>query len=202
MRADPAAAAIRTVAEREPTLDALREPLVNCTACVELAGTRTHVVPGEFPAAASLLLVGEAPGAQEDELGRPFVGKGGRLLDEILAAAGLHRHEVAVANVLKCRPPRNRQPTRGEAQRCTGWLDRQVVLADPDVVVTLGTTAMSWALGTGLRLIDVRGRVHPWRDRRLVPTYHPSAALRFGPRGAPMAALREDIRLAASLVPA
>lgn len=200
MRADPAAAAIRAAAEHVPTLEAMGELLAQCTACADLAGTRRQVVPGEFPAGAGLLLVGEAPGAQEDEVGRPFVGKGGRLLDEVLTAAGLDRHTVAVANVLKCRPPGNRQPTRGEAQRCTGWLDRQLMLANPHVVVTLGGTAMTWALGTGLRLSDVRGRVHPWRGRRLVPTYHPSAALRFGPRGAPMAALHDDIRLAASLV--
>jgi DNA polymerase len=197
---DPSAADIRAAAERAPTLDAMRDRLVQCTACAELAETRSRVVPGDFPPGARLLLVGEAPGAQEDEVGRPFVGKGGRLLDEILVAAGLRREEVAVANVLKCRPPRNRQPTRAEAQRCTGWLDRQVLLADPHVVMTLGTTAMTWALGTGLRLTDVRGRVHSWRGRRLVPTYQPSAALRFGPRGTPMAALHDDVRLAASLV--
>jgi len=146
------------------------------------------------------MLVGEAPGAQEDETGRPFVGRGGQLLDKLLADAGVARPQVAVANVLKCRPPGNRTPTRAEARRCVGWLDRQVEQVDPLVVVTLGTTALAWALGPGQRLGDVRGRLIDWRGRRLVATYHPSAALRFGPKGAPMAALGEDLALAARTV--
>jgi DNA polymerase len=159
--------------------------------------TRTTVVPGDHVPRPRFLVVGEAPGAHEDELGRPFVGKGGRLLDTLLAEAGVTREEVAVANVLKCRPPGNRTPTRAEAHRCTGWLDRQVDLLDPPLVVTLGGSALAWALGYGVRLGAVRGTVRPWRDRRLLVSYHPSAAIRFGPAGAPMAALREDLRLAA-----
>ena len=146
------------------------------------------------------MLVGEAPGAQEDQAGRPFVGKAGMLLDQLLAAAGLARDSVAVANVLNCRPPANRAPTRLEAGRCRGWLDRQVELVDPALVVTLGGTALAWALGTGQRLRDARGRAIDWRGRSLLVTYHPSAAIRFGPNGAPMAALRTDLRLAAELL--
>lgn len=171
--------------------------VTGCTACPELAGGRATVVVGEFPAGARLMLVGEAPGAQEDATGRPFVGRGGQLLDALLAEAGLDRAAVAVANVVKCRPPANRTPTRAEARRCSPWLDRQVEAADPALVVTLGGTALAWALGPGHRLRDVRGRVHDWRGRRLLATYHPSAALRFGPRGEPMAALRADLTLAA-----
>jgi DNA polymerase len=169
-----------------------------CVACPELVAERHTVVPGEFPSGARLLLVGEAPGAQEDETGRPFVGKGGQLLNRLLDEAGLERQSIAVANTLKCRPPGNRTPSRAEMHRCRGWLDRQVELADPRLVVTLGGTALSWALGTGHRLGDVRGRLHPWRARLLLPTYHPSAALRFGPNGVPMAALADDLRLAAT----
>jgi DNA polymerase len=143
------------------------------------------------------MLVGEAPGAQEDVAGRPFVGKAGQLLDALLAEAGIERGAVAVANVLKCRPPGNRPPTRPEATRCRGWLDRQLELVQPDLVVTLGGTALAWALGTGVRLRDARGVVHDWHERRLVVTYHPSAAIRFGPAGEPMAALRDDLKLAA-----
>jgi DNA polymerase len=178
-------------------LAALASRASRCTACEQLAVARRSVVVGDFPAGAQLLIVGEAPGAQEDERGRPFVGRGGQLLDRLLAEAGIDRGAVAVANVLKCRPPGNRTPTRAEATRCRGWLDRQVELVDPRLVVTLGGTALAWAFGTGHRLFDARGRVHDWNARLLLATYHPSAALRFGPGGAPMAALREDLLLAA-----
>jgi DNA polymerase len=155
------------------------------------------VVVGDFPAGARLLVVGEAPGAQEDETGRPFVGRGGQLLDHLLADAGIDRAATAVANTLKCRPPSNRTPRRAESRRCCGWLDRQVELVAPSLVVTLGGTALAWAFGPGHRLADLRGLVHDWRGRRLIASYHPSAALRFGPAGAPMAALAADLQLAA-----
>lgn len=183
---------------RTVELAALAERIAGCQACPDLAAARTRVVPGDFPAHARLMLVGEAPGAQEDMAGRPFVGKGGQLLDRLLEEAGIDRADVAVANVLKCRPPDNRAPRRAEMQRCRGWLDRQVELVDPQLVVTLGGTALAWALGAGHRLGDLRGRIHAWNGRRLLATYHPSAALRFGPNGAPMAALRADIVLAGS----
>jgi DNA polymerase len=196
-RVDPAADAVTASAGAAGDLDDLRRRVVACTACAELANARRSVVPGDFPPGARLMVVGEAPGAQEDESGRPFIGRGGQLLDELLRAAGVERARVAVANVLKCRPPGNRTPTRVEANRCRGWLDRQLALVDPCVVITLGGTALAWALGTGHRLADVRGRVHDWQGRLLIATYHPSAALRFGPGGAPMAALRDDLALAA-----
>jgi DNA polymerase len=172
-------------------------PLVRaCTQCV-LSQTRTHVVVGDFPEDARFMLVGEAPGAQEDLAARPFVGKAGALLDRLLQDAGVTRAEVAVANVIKCRPPDNRAPTRAEVRTCRGWLDRQVELVDPPLLVAMGGTALAWALGPGRRLRDERGRIQPWNGRSLLLTYHPSAAIRFGPKGEPMAALREDIRLAA-----
>jgi len=197
---DPAAAAIVAQAAACESLDALAGVVRGCVACPELAALRTSVVVGDFPYGARLLLVGEGPGATEDEVGRPFVGKGGQLLDALLAEAGLDRAQVAVANVVKCRPPGNRTPTPAEARRCTGWLDRQLALAAPSLVVTLGLTALRWASGTGLRLRDVRGVVRDWRGTRLLSTYHPSAALRFGPAGEPMAMLRADLRVAAEAV--
>lgn len=199
-RTDPAAVAIADAAAGLGDLDLLAAAMRSCTACVDLASARSSVVVGDFPPEARLLVVGEAPGAQEDTLGRPFVGKAGRLLDELLAEVGVRRETVAVANVLKCRPPANRPPTRAEARRCSGWLDRQLALLDPPIVTVLGGTALAWALGPGVRLGDVRGQVLPWRDRRLVVSYHPSAAIRFGPNGAPLAALREDLRLVAELL--
>ena len=172
-------------------------PLVRaCTAC-DLSQTRTTVVVGDFPDDPRFMLVGEAPGAQEDLAGRPFVGKAGALLDQLLAEVGVKREDVAVANVIKCRPPDNRAPTRPEVRTCRGWLDRQIELVNPSLVVTMGATALAWALGPGRRLRDERGRIQPWKDRSLLVTYHPSAAIRFGPRGEPMAALRADLRLAA-----
>ena len=196
-RVDPVAEDVRNRATACADLGTLAVEASGCVACAELASTRTSVVVGDFPPAARLMLVGEAPGAAEDEQGRPFVGKAGALLDQLLTEAGLERPAVAVANVLKCRPPGNRAPTRLEAGRCRGWLDRQVELVNPEIVVTLGGTALAWALGSGHRLRDLRGRFHDWRERRLLVTYHPSAAIRFGPAGEPIAALRADLRLVA-----
>ncbi len=171
-----------------------------CTACSELVATRTTVVVGEAPPLARLALVGEAPGAQEDAAGRPFVGRAGQLLDELLAGAGLRRDEVAVLNVLKCRPPKNRPPLPTETANCRPWLERQLELVSPAVTVALGLSATRWFLGRAPTLSAVRGRQHQLPGRLVIPTYHPSAALRFGPDGAPLAALRTDLALAAHLV--
>lgn len=180
-------------------LDTLAARARGCTACPELVATRTTVVVGDTPPGARLALVGEAPGAQEDAMGRPFVGRAGQVLDELLAEAGLDRHELAVLNVLKCRPPGNRTPRRTEVVNCTTrWLGAQLELVDPALVVTLGGTALAWALGPKVRLGDARNTVHDWHGRRLIATYHPSAALRFGPRGMPRAALAADLRAAAA----
>jgi len=197
---DPAVGVIASSAAACDSLATLADVVRRCTACAELAALRTKVVVGDFPVNARLLLVGEGPGATEDEVGRPFVGKGGQLLDSLLAEAGLARSAVAVANVVKCRPPGNRTPAPAEARRCTGWLDRQLELAAPSLVVTLGLSALRWAIGPGVRLRDVRGAVRQWRGTRLLPTYHPSAALRFGPAGEPMAMLRADLRAAAEVL--
>jgi DNA polymerase len=145
------------------------------------------------------LLVGEAPGATEDQLGVPFVGKAGQLLDELLEEAGLPRAQVAVANVLKCRPPGNRRPARVEIGNCRGWLTAQIRLIDPPVICALGGSAAAWFFGPSARIGELRGQPHPVDGRRVVVTYHPSAAIRFGPAGLPRAALREDLALVAAL---
>jgi DNA polymerase len=188
------------VAPATATWDELTAVVRGCVACGELAATRTQVVPGVRPDGSDVLLVGEAPGAQEDELGVPFVGRSGQLLDTLLAEAGLRRDQVAVANVLKCRPPGNRKPRRAEVQRCRPWLARQVELASPTVVVALGLTAAEWFFGTGARISTLREQQHSYAGRPLLVTYHPSAAIRFGPRGTPVAALRADLATAARLV--
>jgi len=174
-----------------------------CTACPELAATRTTVVvgdPGPAGRPARLALVGEAPGAEEDRAGRPFVGRAGRLLDDLLAEAGLARADVAVLNVLQCRPPGNRTPAPDEVARCRGWLQRKLELLQPELTCALGLTAAKWFLGGGVTLAAAHGRVHEVDGRRVVVTYHPSAAIRHGPAGAPLAALRADLRLAAALL--
>ena len=203
------AAHVAVAAARAPDWDHLVDDMSGCTAC-DLSLSRNRVVPGVPPGKARVLLVGEAPGREEDEGGLPFVGRSGRLLDELLADAGLDRSEMGVVNTVKCRPPANRTPLRREASTCRPWLDRQVELTDPVVVVTLGGSALAWAMGSGRRLGDVRGQVlqielsSPGRESRrrqaVLPTYHPSAALRFGPNGTPRAALAADLRLLASLL--
>lgn len=171
-----------------------------CTACSELAASRNSVVVGQAPPVARLALVGEAPGAQEDAAGEPFVGRAGALLDGLLSEAGLARADIAVLNVLKCRPPGNRPPRSVELANCRPWLERQLDLVQPAVTVALGLSATRWFLGRTTTLGAVRGRAHVVRGRCVVPTYHPSAALRFGPAGAPLAALRADLAVAVSVL--
>jgi DNA polymerase len=199
-RVDPVALEVVSAASGCADWATLADRSRGCVACPELAATRTAVVVGDAPAGARLVLVGEAPGADEDRTGRPFVGRAGKLLDELLAEAGLDRAGVAVVNVLQCRPPGNRTPTTTEATRCRGWLDRKLDLIGPELVVTLGLSAAVAFLGRGITLGGVRGREHEAAGRRVLPTYHPSAAIRFGPKGAPLAALREDLTTAAALL--
>lgn len=177
---------------------ALTAAMRGCTACPELAAARTHVVVGDLPPGARLLLLGEAPGAREDETGRPFVGRSGQLLDELLAEVGGDRARTAVVNTLKCRPPGNRAPTRAETANCRGWTDAALAAAAPALVVPLGLSATRWFLGP-VALGAVRGQVHRARGHDVLPTYHPSAAIRFGPRGEPRRLLREDLARAVRL---
>jgi uracil-DNA glycosylase family 4 len=186
---------VARVAAAAPDRDALAAVARQCVACPELAVTRQHVVVGDVPRAGRprFVLVGEAPGAQEDETGRPFVGRSGALLDQLLAEAGLERAQAAVLNVVKCRPPGNRTPKAAEVARCSGWLRRQLELLDPPVVVALGLSAAKWFLGPRTVLAHVRGRPHDVEGRAVWATYHPSAAIRFGPNGAPRAGLLADL---------
>ena len=193
--APEAAGVVRAAALASPDLAVLAERARGCTACPELAATRSQVVPGAFPAGARLLVLGEAPGAQEDESGLPFVGRSGQLLDALLAEVGADRADVGVLNTVKCRPPGNRPPTRGESATCRGWTSRQLELAAPAVVVALGLSAARWFLGPG-SLSSLRGRLHDVDGVRVLATYHPSAALRHGPQGEPRRLLREDLALA------
>ena len=150
-----------------------------CTAC-PLHETRTNVVFGAGAPDADVLIVGEGPGQQEDEQGLPFVGRSGQLLDSLLAEIDLARHDVYIANVVKCRPPRNRDPRPDEIDACKGYLRRQIELIDPAVVVTLGNFSTKLLLRTTTGITRMRGVAYEWWGRFLVPTFHPAAALRGG----------------------
>ena len=152
-----------------------------CTAC-GLCRTRHKSVPGVGDPNADWLFVGEAPGAEEDARGEPFVGQAGRLLDNMLAALGMSRdRNVYIANVLKCRPPNNRAPEPGEADACRPYLERQVALLQPKLIVALGKSAASLLLGTDATIASLRGRVHQYRGVPLIVTYHPAYLLRSLP---------------------
>ena len=149
-----------------------------CQLC-ELARTRTNAVPGEGPPAARVMLIGEGPGWHEDRQGRPFIGNAGKFLNELLAAAGLSREDVFITNVVKCRPPGNRDPLPDEIAACATYLDRQIALIDPDVIVTLGRFSMArWFPGE--RISRIHGQPKQDGRRLIVPMYHPAAALHQG----------------------
>jgi DNA polymerase len=156
----------------------LRDEALVCTRC-RLAGTRTQVVFGVGDPNADLMFVGEAPGFHEDQQGEPFVGAAGQLLTRLLGEIGMAREDVYIANVLKCRPPNNRDPQQDEIDSCKDYLRRQITLIDPRVVVTLGNFATKLLLRTDTGITRLRGRVFPWwRDKLLIATFHPAAALR------------------------
>jgi uracil-DNA glycosylase len=158
--------------------DALPDDIASCRAC-PLGATRTCAVPGVGTAGAPWMFVGEAPGAEEDVRGEPFVGAAGKLLDNMLAALGLSRDkDVFIANVLKCRPPGNRAPTPAEADACRPYLDRQVELVAPALIVALGKSAACTLLGVDAPVGSLRGRVHRYGRTALVVTYHPAYLLR------------------------
>jgi DNA polymerase len=156
----------------------LKLAVAGCTACA-LCRTRTQTVFGVGDEKAEWLFVGEAPGADEDAQGEPFVGQAGKLLDNMLAALGLKRgNNVYIANVLKCRPPGNRNPEPDEVARCEPFLKRQVALIQPKVIVTLGKFATQCLLGREVTISGVRGQVHQYQHIPLVVTYHPAYLLR------------------------
>lgn len=159
------------------SLDELRAAALGCPRC-RLAQTRQHVVFGEGPDRADLLIVGEAPGADEDRTGRPFVGRAGKMLNLLLAAVGFSRENVYICNVLKCRPPENRNPLPEEVEACSPYLLRQAELVQPRAVLACGTFAAQTLLGTTTSIGKLRGGRHQFAGVPLVATYHPAALLR------------------------
>jgi DNA polymerase len=174
-----------------PALAEVEREAKGCLRC-PLSRGRTQVVFGVGDPAADLLFVGEAPGRQEDLQGEPFVGRSGQLLDRlVLEEMGLTRDRFYIANTVKCRPPANRDPEAAEISACRPWLEAQVDLIDPKVVVTLGNFAAKLLLGTAEGITRLRGRAYPFRRGVLVPTYHPAAVLRGA--GGLTAQMRADL---------
>jgi uracil-DNA glycosylase len=172
-------------------LDVVAQEAAGCVSCL-LSETRTQVVFGTGAPDAGLLFVGEGPGAEEDRQGLPFVGRSGQLLDRLLAEElGIDRTGCYIANVVKCRPPANRDPQPDEIEACRPWLDRQLELLAPRVTVTLGKFAAQVLLGTTEPIGALRGREHPFATGVLIPTYHPAYVLRGGAE--PMAKMRSDL---------
>jgi DNA polymerase len=161
--------------EREGRAESLYAAVRTCTRCT-LANTRTLAVPGEGPLDAEVMFIGEAPGANEDKQGRPFVGQAGQFLDELLGAAGLERSGVYICNVLKCRPPANRDPLPDEIASCKDYMDEQTELVDPLAVVTLGRYSMARYFPQ-LTISRIHGQFKRIGQRVYVPMYHPAAAL-------------------------
>lgn len=159
-------------------LDCLDEVVKTCTRCSELAGARTHTVFGAGSPRPALCLIGEAPGANEDRIGQPFVGEAGELLTKILAASGLSRDEVYILNTLKCRPPNNRAPTPEEILHCRPFLKAQLSVLRPGLICCLGATAAHALLGVSDPVGRLRGQHLEYEGIRVVCTYHPAYLLR------------------------
>ncbi len=171
-------------AERLPTeqkrirLAALNEQEVRgCTRC-RLHKTRTNTVFGEGDVDAKICFIGEGPGENEDLSGRPFVGRAGQLLDRMIGGMGLAREQVFIVNIVKCRPPNNRVPAPDEVATCTPYLERQLEIIRPQVIVTLGLPAAKYLLQSKLSMGKLRGNWHVWRGIKVMPTFHPAYVLR------------------------
>ena len=174
--AKPATSAI-PLEQRKQELKLLTEKVSQCTRCAELASTRTQTVFGVGSVGAELCFIGEAPGADEDAQGEPFVGAAGQLLDKIIAACKMKREEVYICNIIKCRPPGNRTPLPNEAANCREYLERQLELIQPKFICALGSTAAKYLLNTSQGIGQLRGRFHDYRGIPVMCTYHPAYLL-------------------------
>ena len=160
-----------------PSLPDLNRQICTCLKC-PLGHTRINFVFGVGNPNAKVMFVGEAPGADEDAQGEPFVGRAGQLLNKIIEAVGMKRGDVYICNILKCRPPNNREPVPSEMELCTPYLAKQIELIKPQFIICLGRTAAQWLLQTNESLGTLRSQVHDYRGIKLIVTYHPAARLR------------------------
>ncbi len=158
-------------------LDVLYENSKNCTKCT-LSATRRNFVFGEGNPQAGIVVIGEAPGAEEDMQGRPFVGRSGKLLDKILEAIGFSRNDVFICNIIKCRPPENRNPHPDEIESCMPWLTMQLEIIKPKILLLLGRVAANTILDNRQSMGSLRGRIIRWNSYDVIVTYHPAALLR------------------------
>ena len=181
----------------EARLAELAAQAATCTAC-RLCEGRTQAVFADGSARADIMFIGEGPGYYEDRDGLPFVGKAGMLLNRLLGEVGLHRRDVYIANVVKCRPPGNRDPRPDEIEACKHFLVEQIRLVDPVVVMTMGNFSTKLLLKTRTGITKTRGTVFPWWGRVVIPTFHPAAGLRSGP--AMVETIRGDLELAVRTV--
>lgn len=181
------------------TIEVAARDAMQCARC-DLSKTRTQVVYASGDPAAELMFIGEAPGFHEDRKGTPFVGAAGNLLNDLIQGIGLSRDDVYVANVLKCRPPGNRDPLPGEIDACTPWLSEQVKLVDPLVLCSLGNFATKFLLRTQIGISRMRGQRYELEGRVLVPTFHPAAILHSGRSGTAMGQMEDDFRLIAKVL--
>ncbi len=170
-----------SIEERRRELVVLAERVKGCTRCQELATTRTQTVFGVGQPGVELCFIGEAPGAEEDAQGEPFVGPAGKLLNKIIAACGMKREEVYICNILRCRPPGNRTPLPAEASNCREYLERTLELVAPKYICALGACAAQNLLGTTLSIGRLRGNFQSYRGIPTLCTYHPSYLLRYEP---------------------
>ncbi|MFP4116312.1 MAG: type-4 uracil-DNA glycosylase [Candidatus Aenigmatarchaeota archaeon] len=170
--------------KRRKNIEELEERVKGCSKC-DLSENRTNAVLGEGPGDADLMFIGEAPGREEDKEGRPFVGRAGKLLDELLENIGLAREEVYITNIILCRPPNNRDPEEEEIEACTPYLDEHISIVDPEIIVPLGSFATSYILdkydlGDGT-ISGIHGKVFSVSNLKgqfkIIPQYHPAAAL-------------------------
>lgn len=159
----------------EEALSQIASEVSACTRCT-LHTTRNKSVPGEGPANAEILLIGEGPGQNEDTQGRPFIGAAGKFLSELLAQAGLKREDVWITNVVKCRPPSNRDPQTDELSACNDYLERQIAALNPKIVITLGRFSMGKYMPAA-KITKVHGEMQRYGNRFVIPMFHPAAAL-------------------------
>ncbi|MDG2380722.1 MAG: uracil-DNA glycosylase [Pirellulaceae bacterium] len=175
---EPRESPVLTLSERQSRLQKMGKKVSSCELCPELVAHRTQTVFGVGNPKARLCFFGEAPGADEDQQGEPFVGRAGQLLDKIIEACTLHRDDVYILNVLKCRPPGNRNPSPEETQNCRPFFEKQLEIIRPEFICCLGSVAATTLLETKLSIGKLRGELHEWRWAKVLATYHPAYLLR------------------------
>jgi DNA polymerase len=162
----------------EQALRVIREDIGDCTRCVLHKQGRKQIVYGVGNPRADIMFIGEAPGADEDQQGEPFVGRAGQLLNNMISAMGIRREDVYIANIIKCRPPGNRTPEREECETCSPFLMRQIEVVKPKIIVALGAVAAKTLLGVNDAMINLRGKIYDFKKTKLAVTYHPAYLLR------------------------